>query len=138
MEFLHSCPKERWNILFSTDFCKVNLVMKTDSFPIPRVEDCIGRIGYTKYMSKLDLLKGYWQVPVTPRAKEIPSLVTPDGFFQYKVVPFGMKNAPATFQCMISKTTASFEGVKLTLTTSLCLITHGSSTWKDYVNYLED
>ena len=53
-------------------------------------------------MSKFDLLKGYWQVPLTQRAREISAFVTPDGLFQYTVMPFGMKSAPATFQRMIN------------------------------------
>ena len=102
MEFsLHSVSNKDGMYRFCTDFCKVNLVTKTDSYPIPRVENCIDRIGYVKYKNKLDLLKGYWQVPLTPRAKEISAFVTPDGFFQYKMMPFGINNAPATFQCMI-------------------------------------
>ena len=83
---------------FCTDFRKVNLITKSDSYPIPRVEDCIDRIGSAEFVIKFDPLKGYWQVPLTPRAKEITAFVTPTGFFQYRVMPFGLKNAPATFQ----------------------------------------
>ena len=54
------------------------------------------------YVTKFDLLKGYWQVPLTERAKKISAFATPDGLFQYKVMPFGMKNAPATFQRLIN------------------------------------
>ena len=45
---------------FYPDFCKVNAVTKSDSYPIPRIEDYIDRIGVSRYVSKLDLLKGYW------------------------------------------------------------------------------
>ena len=83
---------------FCTNFRKVNLVTKADSYPIPRVEDCIDKVGNSQVVSKFDLLKGYWQVPLTPRAREIAAFVTPTGFYQYTVMPFGMKNAPATFQ----------------------------------------
>ena len=76
-------PKgDRSGYCFCTDFRKINAVTKSDSYPIPRIEDCIDRIGVSKYVSKLDLLKGYWQVPLTNRAKEISAFVTPDGFFQ--------------------------------------------------------
>ena len=54
--------------------------------------------GKAKYVTKFDLLKGFWQIPLTDRAKEISAFVTPDGLYQYKVMPFGMKNSPATFQ----------------------------------------
>jgi len=55
-------------------------VTKTDSHPIPRIDYCIDHIGLTRCISKFDLLKGYWQVPLTERAKEVSAFVTPDGF----------------------------------------------------------
>ena len=103
-------PKSDGSYRFCTDYRKVNAVTKSDSYPIPRVEDCIDRIGCAKYMTKLDLLKGYWKVPLIPAAKEISAFVTPEGFFRYKVMPFGMKNAPATFQHMINKIIRDLDG----------------------------
>lgn len=69
-----------------------------DSFPLLRIDDCIDRIGQAKFVTKLDLLKGYWQVPLIDRASEISTFSTPDGFLQYKVLAFGLKYAPATFR----------------------------------------
>ncbi|XP_006813839.1 uncharacterized protein LOC100372062 [Saccoglossus kowalevskii] len=82
---------------------KVNALTVTDSYPLPRIEDCIDKVGKAKYISKVDLLKGYWQVPLTNKAKEISAFVTPDGLFHCKVLPFGMKNAPATFQRLMDR-----------------------------------
>ncbi len=59
-------------------------------------------LGSAQYVSKLDLLKGYWQVPLTPRASDISAFVTPNIFLQYSVMAFGMRNAPATFQRLIN------------------------------------
>ncbi len=59
------------------------------------MEDCVDNLGYARYVSKLDLLKGYWQVPLTSRASDISAFVTPDSFLQYSVMAFGMRNAPA-------------------------------------------
>ena len=53
-----------------TDYRKANNVTKTDSFPIPRIEDCIDKIGNANYITKFDLLKGFWQIPRTGRARE--------------------------------------------------------------------
>lgn len=91
-------PKADSSVRFCTDYRKVNAVTKPDSFPLPRMEDCIDRVGPAKFVTKLDLLKGYWQVPLTPRASEISAFVTPDDFMQYSVMAFGMRNAPSTFQ----------------------------------------
>ena len=88
-------PKADGSYRFCTDFRKVNAVTKSDSFLLPRVEDCIDYIGNSRYISKFDLLNGYWQVPLTEQSKEISAFVTPDGLYQYTVMPFGMKNAPA-------------------------------------------
>ena len=71
-------PKPDNTSRFCNDYRKVNSVTKPDSFPLPRMEDCIDRVGSAKYVTKLDLLKGYWQVPLTPRASEISAFVTPD------------------------------------------------------------
>ncbi|CAC5410429.1 Retrovirus-related Pol polyprotein from transposon 17.6 [Mytilus coruscus] len=95
-------PKPDKTFRFVTDFRKVNSVSKSDSYPIPMIDDCIDNIGKAKFVSKFDLLKGYWQVPLKQRAREISAFVTPDGSFQYTVMPFGMKSAPATFQRTIN------------------------------------
>ena len=76
-------PKPDGSFRMCTDYRKVNNCTKTDTFPLPRIDDCI---------DKFDLLKGFWQIPLTEKAKEISAFVTPDGLLQYKVMPFGMKN----------------------------------------------
>lgn len=83
-------PKSDSAYRFCTDYRKINGLSKPDSFPLPRIEDCIDRVGAAKYVTKIDLLKGYWQVPLTPRASEISAFVTPDNFLQYTVLAFGM------------------------------------------------
>lgn len=74
----------------------------TNSYLVPRIDDCIDKIWNAEYVSNFDLLKGYWQDLLTERAKEVSEFVTPDGLFQYKVMTFGMKHSPATFQHMIN------------------------------------
>lgn len=88
---------------FCTDYRKINQLTKLDSYPLPRMEDCIDRIGSAKFVTKLDLLKGYWQVPLTERASEISAFATPDAFLQYNVLAFFLKNTPATFQRLMNK-----------------------------------
>lgn len=88
---------------FCTDFQKVNSVTVPDAHPLPLIDDCIDEIGPARYVSKLDLLKGYWQVPLTPQASEISAFVTQDSFLLYTVMPFGLYNAPATFQRFVNK-----------------------------------
>jgi hypothetical protein len=58
-------PKPDGTFRFCTDYRKVNAVTVPDSYPLPRIDDCVDTIGSARYMTKLDLLKGYWQVPLT-------------------------------------------------------------------------
>ena len=105
-------PKPDRTFHMCTDYRKVNTVTKTDSFPVPRVDDCIDNIGHAKYITKFDLLKGFWQIPLTDRAKKISAIVTPDGLYQHKVIPFGMKNSAATFQRLINMLITGIDNCK--------------------------
>ena len=105
-------PKPDGTFRMCTDYRKVNSVTKTDSFPVPRIDDCIDNIGQAKYGTKFDLLKGFWQIPLTDRAMEISAFVTPDGLYQYKVMPFGMKNSPAAFQRLINMIITGLDNCK--------------------------
>ena len=125
-------PKPDGSFRFVTDFRKVNQCTKTNSYPIPRIDDCIDKIGNAKFVSKFDLLKGYWQVPLTHRAKEISAFCTPDALYQYCVMPFGMKNAAATFQGMVNHIVADIEGCEAYVDD---LIVY-SQTWEQHIGQL--
>ena len=104
-------PKhDRIGFRFCTDFRKVNDKTKSNSFPIPRIADYIDQIGNAKFVSTFVMLKGYWQVPLTRRVREISAFVTPSGLYQYKVMPFGMKNASSTFPRMVNKLVRDIDG----------------------------
>ncbi|XP_071824592.1 uncharacterized protein [Apostichopus japonicus] len=125
-------PKPDGSFRFVTDYRKVNQCSKTDSYPIPRIDDCIDKIGNAKFVSKFDLLKGYRQVPLTDRAKEMSAFCTPDALYQYRVMPFGMKNAPATFQRMVNCIVADIEGCEAYVDD---LIVY-SQTWEQHIGQL--
>ena len=126
-------PKHDGGFRFCTDFRKVNDKTKSDSFPIPRIADCIDQIGNAKFVSTFDMLKGYWQVPLTQRAREISAFVTPSGLYQYKVMPFGMKNAPATFQKMFNKLVRDIDGCEGYIDDVVIY----SDNWSDHIRQIE-
>lgn len=95
---------------FCTDYRKVNKFTKQDSYLLPRMEDCIDKVVAAKFESKFDLLKGYWQVPLSARAREISTFVTPFGLYEYAVMSFGMRNAPVTFQRLMNKVVSGLDG----------------------------
>ena len=79
---------------FCTDFRNVKLVTKADSYPIPWVEDCIDKVGSSQFVSKFDLLKGYWQVPLTPQAKRDISICHTSRFLSIQSNAFRHKKCP--------------------------------------------
>ncbi len=68
---------------------------------MPRVDKLLDWLGRARYISTLDLTKGYWQVPLSENAKPKTAFSTPSGHWQYWTLPFGLHGAPATFQRMM-------------------------------------
>ena len=93
------------------------------------MDDCIDKIDHAKYVS---LLKGYWQLPLTKRTQELSAFVTLDGLLQYCVMPFGMKNVPATFQQMMYNVILGMEGCDAYIN-DLVLY---SGSWEDHIQLL--
>lgn len=79
-------------------------------YPLLCVEDCIDGVGPAKFVTKLDLLKGYWQIPLTLRVQNISTFVTPFSLFSYMVFGFGLRNAPTTFQRLMNHVVAGLDG----------------------------
>lgn len=84
-------------------------------------------------MSKFDLLKGYWQVPLTERAQEVSAFVTPESLYRCLVLPFGMKNAPATFQRLMNRVSAGLDNT----VTYLDDVVVYSSSWLDHIRQIK-
>ncbi len=118
---------------FCTDYRKVNAVTKPDAYPLPRIEDCIDQVGSAQFVSKFDLLKGYWQVPLSPRAKEISAFITSSGLFSYTVMSFGLRNAPATFQRLMNSVVSGLEGCAVYLDDVVIY----SNTWEEHLSCIE-
>ncbi len=118
---------------FCTDFRRVNAITKPDSYPLPRMEDCVDRVGNAAFVTKIDLLKGYWQVPLTERAKEISAFVTSDHFLNYTVMAFGLRNAPATFQRLINRVIEGMRNVEAYLDDLVIY----SASWSEHIKQLD-
>lgn len=87
------------------DYCRLNAITVEGADLIPRIEDDLDAIAEFKWFSTLDLNMAYHQVPTAEEDKKKTAFATPrGGLFQYTVMPFGLCNAPATFQRIIEKT----------------------------------
>ena len=100
---------------FCVDYRALNAVIVRDSHPIPRQDDSIDALSSSTYFSVMDLSSGYWQVPLHPEDKEKTAFTTGTGLYRFNVMPFGLVNAPMTFQRLM-------EAVLHGLHWSTCLI----------------
>jgi len=91
-------PKKDGTLRFCVDYRLLNAVTKKDSYPLPRMDECIDSLGDATVFSTLDCNAGYWQVAIDPRDREKTAFVCHAGAYHYKGMPFGLTNAPATFQ----------------------------------------
>ena len=117
---------------FCADFRKVNRVTIFDAEPIPDQEELFTKLSHAKYFSKIDLSKGYWQVPMSEASKELTAFLTPDGLFQFTVMPFGLVNAPATFSRIMRRVLDGLEGTVNYIDDILVY----SSTWTEHTSTL--
>jgi len=90
------------SIRFCVDYRKLNEVTKKDPFPIPRIRDILDALQGAQYFSTCDAVSGYYQMKMESESKEKTAFVTRHGKWQFKIMPFGLVNAPSTFQRMMN------------------------------------
>lgn len=89
-------PKPVGSLHLCNDFRRLNQISEFDAYPLPRVDELVERQGRARFVTTVDLTKGYWQVALTPEAREKTAFSTENGHWQYRVLPFGLHGAPPT------------------------------------------
>ncbi|GBM11574.1 Retrovirus-related Pol polyprotein from transposon 297 [Araneus ventricosus] len=100
---------------FCVDYRKLNEITKKDSYPLPRIDDTLDALNGSQWFTTLDFKSGYWQVDIRPEDRGKTAFTTGQGLWQFKVMPFGLCNAPATFERLM-------ETVLPGLSSECCLV----------------
>jgi hypothetical protein len=95
--------KKDGSVRFCIDYRRLNNELQFDSEPMPDVDQLFAKLSNAKYFSKLDLSKGYWQIPVDEKDRHKTAFSTPYGQYQWTAMPFGLKTAGAIFTRMMRK-----------------------------------
>lgn len=104
---------------FCVDFRALNDITVKDAYPLPRIEETLEALHGNCYFSTLDLLSGFWQIPLAPEDRCKTAFALRGGLYEFKVMPFGLTNAPATFQRLMDRVLSSLN-------------------WKSCIVYLDD
>ena len=96
-------PKPDGTIRCVIDYRKANSMFEGYSYPIARIDDLIDKVQQSKFLTKLDLTKGFYQVKLEEDSKKYTAFCTPSGLYQWTRLPFGLKSSPTQFQYMMSK-----------------------------------
>ena len=100
---------------FCVDYRSLKSVTVKNSYPLPRIDDSIVAVSGSCWFSTLDLASGYWQVEVEEKDRPKTAFTTGSGLYQFTVMPFGLCNAPATFEWLV-------ERVLIGIPWKLCLL----------------
>ena len=83
---------------FCVDYRRLNSITRMDIYPLPRIDDTLDLLAKTKFFSTLDLASGYWQVGMEASSQPKTAFCAHSGLYEFTVMPFGLCNAPTTFQ----------------------------------------
>ena len=120
-------------IRLCVDYQKLNAKTQVDAYPMPQIDDILDQVGQARYITTLDLAKGYWQVPVAEEGRPKTAFITPRGLYQFKRMTFGLCGAPATFQRMMDQVIRGMHKFASAYLDDLIVF---STKWEDHLMHL--
>ena len=128
--------KKDGSVRFCIDYRKLNQITIKDVYPLPRIDDCLNALGNAQYFSTFDLASGYWQIPMNEKDREKTAFISHCGLYEFSVMPFGLCNAPATFQRYMDQCFAGLKWISCLIYLDDIIVF--SSTFDQHLNDLEE
>lgn len=127
-------PKKDGEIQFCADYHKVNQVAQFDAYLMQQVE-MFKSMGTASIISTFDLSKGYWQIPMAADSREKTAFATPFGLYEFEVMPFGLHNAPATFQRTTNYVLCKCQKFAQAYLNDIVVYSH---SWSEHLQHLQE
>lgn len=108
---IHLVPKSAGGWRLCSDYRRLNTATQKDNYPLPNIFEFVSRLRGARVFSHLDLLKGFWQVPMSKPDIPKTAITTTRGLYEFTRMPFGLKNAPNSFQRLMDQVARDLEGV---------------------------
>ncbi|XP_064485934.1 uncharacterized protein LOC135398463 [Ornithodoros turicata] len=126
--------KKDGSIRLCVDYRHLNNGTVDDAFPMAQQQELIFRVGRAKYITLIDLKRGYWQIPMAPGSEEMTAFVTHLGQFAWRVMPFGLKNAAATFQRVMNSLLTPHQNYACAYLDDIAVF---SASWTEHLEHLQ-
>ncbi len=124
--------KKDQSLRLVVDFRKLNSCTQLDPYQLPHIDDCLNEMSGCGYFSSIDLRSGFWQVPVAAKDIRKTGFSTPLGNYEWTRMPFGLVNAPSTFQRMMNKVLHKLEHCRAYIDDIIIF----SRTWAEHIEHI--
>ena len=125
--------KKDGGVRICIDFRAVNSITVPDPYQMPLIEEILDMLASARFISKVDLNKGFHQIPIDPVDMEKTAFCTPWGKFQFCVMPFGLRNGPAVFQRMMDNLLHRDKEVAQVYIDDIAIF---SASWDEYCRHI--
>ncbi|GFX66412.1 retrovirus-related Pol polyprotein from transposon 297 [Trichonephila clavipes] len=116
------------------DYRKLNGIIRTEYFPLPNIEERVEKVSAAKFITVLDLSKGYWQIPLSKTAQRCAAFCTSFGTYKPLRMSFGLKNAPYFFSKLMAELLNGLEDFVVPYLDDIAIF---SDTWESHIKHME-
>lgn len=116
------------------DYRQLNAVTQPDAFPMGRATELLYEVAGSSYITVIDMLRGYWQIPLDEEAQQHSAFVTHQGQYAWRVMPYGLRNSASTFQRLMNELLAPHREYACAYIDDVAV---HSRTWEEHLQHLD-
>ncbi|XP_064482824.1 uncharacterized protein LOC135395659 [Ornithodoros turicata] len=115
------------------DYRKLNAITEPDAFPMSQANEILCQVAGAKFITVIDMLRGYWQIPLEKNAEHCTAFVTHQGQYAWRVMPYGLRNSASTFQRVVNEVLLPHRDYACAYIDDVAIF---SETWEDHIRHL--